>query len=167
MKNTVLFGSVAALAFAASGAMAAEGDTLKEVKARGVLNCGVNTGLIGFAAPDDNGNWSGFDVAFCKAMAAADHDIAVGDLRSLIRSIVIRPAETANDGDLPATGTAARLEVDAVIVTRGTDRERKGGALDPTAEITQQVVPDRLEPGFRDGKRHRVVGREDGRRAID
>jgi general L-amino acid transport system substrate-binding protein len=33
--------------------------------------CGVNTGLIGFAAPDANGNWSGFDVAFCKAVAAA------------------------------------------------------------------------------------------------
>ena len=71
MNKSVLFGSVTALALAASGAMAAEGDTLKEVKARGVLNCGVNTGLIGFAAPDANGNWSGFDVAFCKAVAAA------------------------------------------------------------------------------------------------
>lgn len=50
-----------------------------------------------------------------KAMVAADQDIAVGDLRSLIRSIVIRPPETANDTDLPATGTAARLEVDVVM----------------------------------------------------
>ncbi len=71
MKKSVFFGSVTALAFAASGVMAAEGDTLKEVKARGELNCGVNTGLVGFAAPDANGNWSGFDVAFCKAVAAA------------------------------------------------------------------------------------------------
>ncbi len=71
MKNTAFFGTVAALAVAASGAIAAEGDTLKEVKARDVLNCGVNPGLIGFAAPDASGNWSGFDVAFCKAMAAA------------------------------------------------------------------------------------------------
>ena len=71
MKKSALFGTVTAFALAASGAMAAEGDTLKEVKARGVLNCGVNTGLVGFAAPDANGNWSGFDVAFCKAMAAA------------------------------------------------------------------------------------------------
>ena len=68
MHKSVLFGSVTALALAASGAMAAEGDTLKEVKARGVLNCGVNTGLIGFAAPDANGNWSGFDVAFCLSL---------------------------------------------------------------------------------------------------
>lgn len=36
-----------------------------------MLNCGVNTGLVGFAAPDANGNWSGFDVAICKAVAAA------------------------------------------------------------------------------------------------
>ncbi|MTH63188.1 amino acid ABC transporter substrate-binding protein [Paracoccus shanxieyensis] len=71
MKKSALFGSVTAFALAATGAMAAEGDTLKEVKARGVLNCGVNTGLIGFAAPDANGNWTGFDVAFCKAVAAA------------------------------------------------------------------------------------------------
>ncbi|KGJ05963.1 L-glutamine-binding protein /L-glutamate-binding protein /L-aspartate-binding protein /L-asparagine-binding protein [Paracoccus halophilus] len=71
MKKSVLFGSVAAVVLAASGAMAAEGDTLNEVKTRGVLNCGVNTGLVGFAAPDANGNWSGFDVAFCKALAAA------------------------------------------------------------------------------------------------
>ena len=71
MKKSVFFGTVTAAALAAAGAMAAEGDTLKEVKARGVLHCGVNTGLVGFAAPDANGNWSGFDVAFCKAVAAA------------------------------------------------------------------------------------------------
>ncbi|SMO68170.1 amino acid ABC transporter substrate-binding protein [Paracoccus laeviglucosivorans] len=71
MKKSALFGSVTVIALAATGAMAAEGDTLKEVKARGVLNCGVNTGLVGFAAPDANGNWSGFDVSFCKAVAAA------------------------------------------------------------------------------------------------
>lgn len=71
MKKSALFGTATAFALMASGVMAAEGDTLKEVKARGVLNCGVNTGLIGFAAPDANGNWSGFDVAFCKAVAAA------------------------------------------------------------------------------------------------
>lgn len=36
-----------------------------------MLNCGVNVGLVGFAAPDANGNWAGFDVAICKAVAAA------------------------------------------------------------------------------------------------
>jgi general L-amino acid transport system substrate-binding protein len=35
------------------------------------LNCGVNVGLTGFGAPDANGNYQGFDVALCKAVAAA------------------------------------------------------------------------------------------------
>ena len=36
--------------------------------------CGVNTGLPGFSAQDDKGNWSGFDVDFCRAIAAAIFD---------------------------------------------------------------------------------------------
>ena len=36
--------------------------------------CGVNTGLPGFSTPDDKGNWSGFDVDFCRAVAAAIFD---------------------------------------------------------------------------------------------
>ncbi|MEP0323475.1 amino acid ABC transporter substrate-binding protein [Bauldia litoralis] len=50
---------------------AASATTLEDVKAKGFLQCGVNTGLIGFAAPDDAGEWTGFDVDFCKAIAAA------------------------------------------------------------------------------------------------
>jgi general L-amino acid transport system substrate-binding protein len=45
--------------------------TLKRVKKRGELLCGVNTGLPGFSNPDGKGNWSGFDVDFCRAIAAA------------------------------------------------------------------------------------------------
>jgi general L-amino acid transport system substrate-binding protein len=45
--------------------------TLDEVRARGALNCGVTTGLVGFAAPDANGEWEGFDVGVCRAVAAA------------------------------------------------------------------------------------------------
>ena len=45
--------------------------TLDEVRARGSLNCIINTGLAGFAAPDDKGKWTGFDVDFCRAVAAA------------------------------------------------------------------------------------------------
>jgi general L-amino acid transport system substrate-binding protein len=45
--------------------------TLDDVKARGMLKCGANTGLLGFAAPDDKGNWKGFDVDYCRAIAAA------------------------------------------------------------------------------------------------
>lgn len=61
----------------AAGASAA--GTLDDVKARGALNCGVaqggaggtSSGVPGFAAPDANGIWQGFDVALCRAIAAA------------------------------------------------------------------------------------------------
>jgi general L-amino acid transport system substrate-binding protein len=45
--------------------------TLDDVKARGELICGSNTGLTGFGAPDANGEYQGFDAALCKALAAA------------------------------------------------------------------------------------------------
>jgi general L-amino acid transport system substrate-binding protein len=44
---------------------------LDDVKARGTLRCGVNAGLQGFAKKDDTGAWAGFDVDYCKAIAAA------------------------------------------------------------------------------------------------
>lgn len=45
--------------------------TLSKVKKRGFLVCGVSQGLTGFSNPDKKGNWSGIDVDFCRAMAAA------------------------------------------------------------------------------------------------
>jgi general L-amino acid transport system substrate-binding protein len=41
------------------------------VKQRGVIVCGVHEGLPGFGLPDEKGNWSGLDVDFCRAYAAA------------------------------------------------------------------------------------------------
>jgi general L-amino acid transport system substrate-binding protein len=49
----------------------ASAQTLKDVKARSALICGVNEGLPGFSAVDERGAWSGFDVDFCRAIAAA------------------------------------------------------------------------------------------------
>ncbi|MCY4305249.1 MAG: amino acid ABC transporter substrate-binding protein [Aestuariivita sp.] len=63
------FLGVAAAVVLGAGTVAAA--TLDDVQARGKLNCGVNTGLVGFAAPDANGEWDGFDVAVCRAVAAA------------------------------------------------------------------------------------------------
>ncbi len=68
MKKTVFFGALTVAGLAAGMASAA---TLDDVKARGSLNCGVTTGLVGFAAPDANGVWTGFDVGICRAVAAA------------------------------------------------------------------------------------------------
>ena len=63
MKNNLLSTLVAsaALAFASF----ASAGTLDDVKKRGHLQCGINTGLPGFAYTDDKGNWQGFDVAYC------------------------------------------------------------------------------------------------------
>ncbi|MET4798766.1 general L-amino acid transport system substrate-binding protein [Bradyrhizobium sp. LB11.1] len=48
--------------------------TLKRTVRRGEVLCGVNKGLPGFSIPDDKGNWSGFDVDFCRAVASAIFD---------------------------------------------------------------------------------------------
>src|ERR1044072_4846666 len=55
----------------ASIAETACAQTLKAVKDRGLLVCGVSEGLYGFSAADEKGNWCGFDVDFCRAIAAA------------------------------------------------------------------------------------------------
>ncbi len=64
------FATILALvvAVAAHGASA---QTLKAVKDRGMLNCGANGTLAGFGLPDAQGNWTGLDVDFCRAIAAA------------------------------------------------------------------------------------------------
>lgn len=55
-------------------AVASEAQTLNAIKERGMLVCGVSQGLPGFSDNDDKGNWSGFDVDFCRALAAAIFD---------------------------------------------------------------------------------------------
>lgn len=71
MKQLLKFGLVAALALVgAKGAAFAQARTLDAIKQRGVLHCGVNVGLPGFGQPDDEGNWTGLDVDFCRAVAA-------------------------------------------------------------------------------------------------
>jgi general L-amino acid transport system substrate-binding protein len=52
-------------------AAAASAGTLETVKQKGVLTCGSNPALPGFGLPDDKGNWTGLDVDFCRAIAAA------------------------------------------------------------------------------------------------
>lgn len=57
---------------AAASAQAETGtNTLEAVLSKGYLSCGVNTGLPGFATPDEKGQWSGMDVDVCRGVAAA------------------------------------------------------------------------------------------------
>ena len=53
------------------GERIAAGPTLAAIKRRGRLICGVNQGLVGFAYTDNRGRWRGFDIDFCRALAAA------------------------------------------------------------------------------------------------
>jgi general L-amino acid transport system substrate-binding protein len=63
------------LAFAAPlAAQPAGAQTLKAIKDRGQLSCGVSQGLPGFSSPDDKGNWTGLDVDICRALAAEIFD---------------------------------------------------------------------------------------------
>ncbi len=54
-----------------TAAPAASGSLLQTVKDRGTLICGVNDAVPGFGYTDAEGNFSGFDVDYCKAVAAA------------------------------------------------------------------------------------------------
>jgi general L-amino acid transport system substrate-binding protein len=70
MKNLVLKGALAISALVLL-ANAASATVLEDVKKKGFLQCGVSTGLAGFSSPNDKGEWSGFDVDYCRAVAAA------------------------------------------------------------------------------------------------
>jgi general L-amino acid transport system substrate-binding protein len=65
--------------YASGAAQARTGATLTDIRDRGYLACGVNPGLAGFAWVDDSGKWQGFDVDFCRAVAAA----VLGDANSV------------------------------------------------------------------------------------
>ncbi|WP_315720192.1 MULTISPECIES: amino acid ABC transporter substrate-binding protein [unclassified Bradyrhizobium] len=69
MKRVTLALTLALAPMLAS--VGAQAETLKTVKDRGMLACGVSQGLPGFSSPDDKGNWTGLDVDVCRAIAAA------------------------------------------------------------------------------------------------
>ncbi|WP_313616896.1 amino acid ABC transporter substrate-binding protein [Agrobacterium sp.] len=69
MKKAILSAIIGTAALGAGSAASAA--TLDDVKAKGFVQCVVNTGLPGFASPDASGNWTGFDIDFCRAVAVA------------------------------------------------------------------------------------------------
>jgi general L-amino acid transport system substrate-binding protein len=72
MKRVSLVLTLALAAGLSTGAATAQ--TLKTIKDRGTLSCGVSQGLPGFSSPDDKGNWTGLDVDICRALAAVIFD---------------------------------------------------------------------------------------------
>src|SRR6185369_17640182 len=75
-RSGLLLGCAIAIAVGAAAVTYERYDTrtLKRTRNRDAVFCGVNPGLPGFAVTDEKGNWSGFDVDFCRAIAAAIFD---------------------------------------------------------------------------------------------
>ncbi len=111
----LVWGLMSAIGLAATAAPAG---TLDTVKQRGSLICGANTGLAGFGIPDDKGQWTGLDVDYCRAMAAA----VLGD----VAKIKFVPLDAKNRFTALQSG-----EVD--VLSRNTtwtsSRESTGGLL--------------------------------------
>jgi general L-amino acid transport system substrate-binding protein len=114
MKNLIkaLLGSVvvAAAAYPASAA------TLDDVKNAGVLRCGVNTGLPGFGFQDDQGEWQGLDVDYCKAVAAAVFEGDATKVQYMPLSAVQRfPALQNREVDMLARNTTWTMNRDTAL----------------------------------------------------
>lgn len=75
MMNPLRGALVAAILCVGGGSAGAQqlapSPTLDAIRARGHLECGVHLGLPGFSFANDKGEWSGLDVDYCRALAAA------------------------------------------------------------------------------------------------
>ena len=69
--RTITGAVIAVAAMTVAGAAPSQAATLDEVKAAGAIKCGVGTGTPGFAFTDDDGGRAGFNIAYCRALAAA------------------------------------------------------------------------------------------------
>ena len=71
MRLSHMLAGGAVMAVASFAGSVEAGETLDAIMERGELRCGVNTGLAGFSLPDAQGNWTGLDVDYCRALSAA------------------------------------------------------------------------------------------------
>jgi general L-amino acid transport system substrate-binding protein len=113
MKKTLLSAAIGAAVLGyASVASAA---TLDDVKKKGFVQCVVNTGLAGFASPDASGNWSGFDVDFCKAVAAAVFGDATKVKYTPTTGTTRFPALQSGEGDVLFRNTTWTISRDTAL----------------------------------------------------
>jgi general L-amino acid transport system substrate-binding protein len=72
IKSLFSVALAAGLGLSATAAYAqATSATLDAIKAKGFVQCGVTEGVPGFSQPDEANNWTGIDVEYCRALAAA------------------------------------------------------------------------------------------------
>ena len=117
-----------------------QGGTLGEVQARGSLRCGVSTSAIGFAEPQDDGSYKGFDADYCRALAAA----VLGDANA-VEFVGTTAAERFN--------VLAAGEIDVLFRnttwTQSRDTEI-GGDFGPTTFYDGQQIMGKADFGFTD-----------------
>ncbi len=117
-----------------------QGGTLAEIQARGSLRCGVSTSAIGFAEPQDDGSYSGFDADYCRALAAA----VLGDANA-VEFVGTTAAERFN--------VLAAGEIDVLFRnttwTQSRDTEI-GGDFGPTTFYDGQQIMGKADFGFDD-----------------
>ncbi|MCY4621199.1 MAG: amino acid ABC transporter substrate-binding protein [bacterium] len=128
-----------------------QGGTLEEIQARGSLRCGVSTSAIGFAEPQDDGSYSGFDADYCRALAAA----VLGDANA-VEFVGTTAAERFN--------VLAAGEIDVLFRnttwTQSRDTEI-GGDFGPTTFYDGQQIMGKADFGFNDAS---TLGDVDGAR---
>jgi general L-amino acid transport system substrate-binding protein len=106
--------SIASIAIAVLlGAGQSSAQTLERVRQRDQLLCGSSTGLMGFSLPDAHGDWTGLDVDYCRAIAAA----VLGDARK----VKFVPLDAASRFE--ALKSALELNGASICVQQGTTTE--------------------------------------------
>ncbi|RIY03216.1 amino acid ABC transporter substrate-binding protein [Aureimonas flava] len=107
----------AALCLSAFGAVTshASAATLDDTKARGTVRCGVNTGLPGFGFQNDQGQWAGLDVDYCKAIAAAIFNDPSKVVYSPLSAVQRFPALQNSEVDVLARNTTWTMSRDTSL----------------------------------------------------
>ena len=100
-------------ALAATAGLAHADETLDAVKSKGFVQCGVSQGLPGFSNPDDQGNWTGLDVDYCRAIAAAIFNDADAVKFTPLSAKVRFTALTSGEIDVLARNTTWTMSRDA------------------------------------------------------
>ncbi|MEM6382200.1 MAG: amino acid ABC transporter substrate-binding protein [Pseudomonadota bacterium] len=107
--------TASAMAVASTAMPAQAGELLDTIIERDELICGVNTGLAGFGIADSQGNWTGFDVEYCRAVAS----VILGDSSKVsfvpLSSVQRFPALQAGEVDILSRNTTWTLTRDASL----------------------------------------------------
>jgi len=113
--NLKLLTAALCLTVTSLGAHTASATTLDDTKARGTVRCGVNTGLPGFGFQNDQGEWAGLDVDYCRAVAAAIFNDPTKVVFSPLSAVQRFPALQNSEVDILARNTTWTMSRDTAL----------------------------------------------------